>query len=77
MKLCGKCIRKPWPYAITAFISGFIAFVTWLTLTAAGLHPEARQGWTVAAFLVAVSLLFVYMRACMRRHCREDGHRHA
>ena len=76
MKLCGKCIRKPWPYAIVALISTFVAFVTWLTLSAAGIHPEDNQWWTGAAFALAVALLFVYMRACLRRHCNEDGHRH-
>ena len=77
MKLCGKCLRKPWPYAITVFISSFVAFVTWLTLSAAGLRPDVNQWWTGVAFMAAAGLLFIYMRACMRRHCRDDGHRHA
>ena len=76
MKLCGKCIRKPWPYAIVALISGSVAFVTWLTLSAAGIHPDANQWWTAAAFAAVAILLLIYMRACMRRHCRDDGHGH-
>ena len=74
MKLCGKCLRKPWPYAIIIFISSFVAFVTWLTLSAAGVTPGTNQWWTGAAFVAAGSVLFTYMRACMRRHCREDHH---
>ena len=70
-------MRKPWPYAIAMLISGFVAFVTWLTLSAAGMHPETNQWWTIGAFLAAALVLFVYMRACMSRHCREDGHSHA
>jgi len=74
MKLCGKCRKKPWPYAIALFISGFVAFVTWWTPAAAGVSAEAGRWWTGIAFLVAVAMLLGYMVSCMRRHCAEDQH---
>lgn len=73
MKWCGACRKKPWPYALALFIAGFIAFVTWLTLAAAGLRPQAIMGWTLGAFLSATSVLFAYLTACIRRHCADDG----
>jgi apolipoprotein N-acyltransferase len=74
MKLCGECRKKPWPYVLVVFISTFVAFVTWLTLSAAGLAPEANRWWTALAFLIAGGVLFIYMMSCMRRHCADDGH---
>ena len=76
MKLCGKCRRKPWPSAIAVFISTFVAFVTWLTLSVAGLRPDDKLWWTITAFLVSVVILFSYMISCMRRHCADDRHAH-
>lgn len=76
MKLCGKCRKKPWPYAIAVFISTFVAFVTWLTLSVAGLTPDDKLLWTVTAFLASAITLFSYMISCMRRHCADDQHAH-
>jgi|GEM_PF-6030358 len=42
MKLCCECRKKPWPYALVLFISSFVAFVTWLTLSAAGVGGQAK-----------------------------------
>ena len=74
MKLCANCRKKPWPYAIALFIAIFVAFVTWWTLAAAGVSPQASRWWTVVAFLVAGGVLVSYMVSCMRRHCAEDRH---
>lgn len=74
LKLCGKCRRKPWPYLMAMFLSSFIAFVTWLTLSAADLPENPRNLMTAGVFLVAVSLLVGYMISCMRRHCDDDEH---
>lgn len=74
MSLCGKCRKKPWPYALVLFISTFIGFVTWLTLSAVGFAPALRTGLTVVAFLAAAAVLFSYMISCMRRHCADDQH---
>jgi hypothetical protein len=74
MSLCGECRKKPWPYALVLFISSFVAFVTWLTLSAAGLQPDTRLWLTAGAFLVAVTVLLSYMVSCMRRHCSDDKH---
>jgi hypothetical protein len=74
MKLCGECRKNPWPYVLVVFISTFVAFVTWLTLSAAGLKPDANRWWTALAFLVAGGVLFSYMVSCMRRHCADDRH---
>ncbi len=76
MSLCGECRKKPWPYALVLFISTFVAFVTWLTLSAAGLHPDATLLLTAGAFLIAATVLFSYMVSCMRRHCSDDNHHH-
>ena len=56
------------------FISSFIAFVTWLTLTAADLPDNPRNLMTAGVFLVAASLIVGYMVSCMRRHCADDQH---
>ena len=72
--LCGKCRRKPWPYLMVLFISTFIAFVTWLTLSAADLPASSRNIMTAGAFLIAVGVLLSYMVSCMRRHCADDQH---
>jgi len=56
------------------FISTFVGFVTWLTVSAAGFTPDARVWLTVAAFLVAAVVLFGYMVSCLRRHCSDDQH---
>ena len=77
MKLCGKCRKKPWPFAIVGFLSTFVAFVTWLTLAAAGFTPEVSRWLTVVAFLAAGGVLSSYMVACMRRHCADDRHAHS
>ena len=43
------------------FISGFIAFVTWLTLSAADLQENPRNLMTAGVFLVAIGVLVGYM----------------
>jgi hypothetical protein len=77
MSLCGECRKKPWPYVLVVFISTFVAFVTWLTLSAVGMLPDARLWLTVGAFLIAATILLSYMVSCMRRHCSDDNHHHA
>jgi hypothetical protein len=74
MRLCGKCRKKPWPYALVLFISTFVGFVTWLTMSAVGLAPAVTNGVTIGAFLIAAVVLFSYMISCMRRHCADDQH---
>jgi hypothetical protein len=56
------------------FISTFVAFITWLTLSAAGLAPHVNRWWTALAFLAAGGVLSGYMISCMRRHCADDQH---
>ena len=74
MKLCSKCRKNLWPYALILFISSFIAFVTSLTLSAAGIRPEHNFWWSAGAFLAASVTLLTYMVSCMRRHCHDDHH---
>lgn len=74
MKLCGACRRKPWPFALALFIASFIAFVTWLTLAAAGLQSQAKFFGTATAFFLVTVVLFGYITACIRRHCHDDKH---
>lgn len=76
MRLCGECRKKPWPYAIVIFIATFVAFVTWLTVSAAGLSSGSSIIWTSVSFVAAVALLASYMISCMRRHCSDDKHTH-
>ena len=76
MRLCGACRKKPWPYAIVLFIATFVAFVTWLTLSAAGLASGASIIGTSVAFIAATMLLASYMVSCLRRHCADDKHSH-
>jgi hypothetical protein len=59
---------------LVLFISTFVAFVTWLTLAAAGLQPDVRLWLTAGAFLIAATVLVGYMVSCMRRHCSDDKH---
>jgi hypothetical protein len=58
------------------FISSFVGFVTWLTLSAAGLDAQIKLWATVGMFLFVAVLLVNYMLACMRRHCADDRHHH-
>lgn len=74
MALCNKCRKKPWPYALVLFISTFVGFVTWLTLSAVGFETGTRSLLTAGAFLAATVVLSGYMVSCLRRHCSDDGH---
>ena len=74
MKLCSECRKKPWPYAIVVLISTFAGFLTWLTLSTAGIAPEINRWLSSAAFLAVAATLVTYMLRCMRRHCKEDDH---
>ncbi len=69
MKLCNKCEMKVWPYLIVAFIAGFSAFLTWLTLTASRATENIVFVFTATVFLGVLTLLSVYVTSCMRRHC--------
>jgi len=59
---------------LVLFISTFVAFVTWLTLSAAGAGGQLRLWSTAGMFLLVAILLLNYMLACMRRHCADDQH---
>ena len=74
MNLCCECRKKPWPYALVLFISTFVGFVTWLTLSAAGLTADTLAWGAGCAFLVSALILYGYMISCMRRHCSHDNH---
>lgn len=76
MSLCCDCRRKPWPYALVLFISTFVGFVTWLTLSAAGIPADSRLWFTAGAFVAAGVILSSYMVSCIRRHCSDDNHNH-
>ena len=73
MRFCTECRKTPWPFAIAMFIAAFTAFLTWLTLAAAGIDAEANRWWTVGVFVGVFGLLTTYMYSCMRRHCRHDN----
>ena len=72
MKICGGCKKKMFPVAMVIFLSTFIAFVTWLTLSAAGLPDSANRLWTFGAFFIAAAILGSYMVSCIRRHCFDE-----
>ncbi len=74
MKLCGECRKTLLPYLMAAFISAFIAFLTWFMLAFTGLPLEAKRWWTVGSFLGVFGLLLSYLFSCLRRHCSHDGH---
>jgi hypothetical protein len=74
MELCADCRRKVCPYLLVAFLSPAVGFVTWLTLSAARIPPDAIRWWTGGVVLVFGGILFGYLLNCMRRHCQSDGH---
>ena len=74
MKLCEECRKKPWPFLIAIIIALFVAFLTSLTLGAAGLTADANRLWTAGVFIGVIAVLLSYMVVCMRRHCREGHH---
>lgn len=76
MKLCSECRRTPLPYIVPLFVAGFSAFLTWLTLSVAGIDPQANRWWTAGVFLGVLGLLMGYMVSCIRRHCTHQDHAH-
>ena len=68
--LCGSCRRRYWPYVTGLFVSGIVAFLTWLTLDAAGLQGLSNERWTVALFFCMLACTWSYTYTCVRRHCR-------
>lgn len=77
MRLCTECRSKIWPYAIVVLVAGFSAFITWLTVSAAGASETTIQMASVSVFIGVGGLLLGYMLCCLRRHCRHDDHSHA
>lgn len=77
MRLCAECRSKIWPYAIVVLVAGFSAFITWLTVSAAGASETTIQMASVSVFIGVGGLLLGYMLCCLRRHCRHDDHSHA
>jgi hypothetical protein len=77
MSICGECAKTVWPYFIVVFISGIVAFLTWLTLSAAGIEPKLVVWLTGGAFFGAFALLLSYIISCMRRHCRHHRIAHS
>lgn len=69
MSVCAKFGRRLWPFLIALFFSLFAAFLTWLTLSSAGIAGHVNFGWTVAVFLAVLTLLLVYVINCLRRYC--------
>ena len=75
--LCGSCRRRYWPYVTGLLVSGFAAFLTWLTLDVAGMQELSNQRWTVALFVCVLACTWAYTYACVRRHCRVHSTRSA
>jgi hypothetical protein len=61
---------------MVAFISGMIAFVTWLVLGFAQSAPLTQMVGTASVFVAVGSTLVHYVLSCMRRHCAQLGHQH-
>ena len=76
MRLCADCHMTPWPYLLAVFISGFVAFLTWLTLEYKEISATTAAWLTAAVFCAVLAFLLSYMVACMRRHCGHDGASH-
>jgi hypothetical protein len=76
MRLCSDCRKTPWPFVMVTFISGAIAFVTWLVLGFAQSDPLVQIIGTVAVFIAVAATLLHYVLSCMRRHCEQLGHQH-
>ena len=70
MRLCKECRRTGWPYLIAILVAGFAAFLTWLTLAAAGFAPQENLRWTLGMLVGVAVALSLYVASCMRRHCR-------
>jgi hypothetical protein len=75
MKLCPQCNGSPWPFVMVLFMASLLAFVTWLMLTFAGADPLQASVGTALAFFAVGGTMLHYVLACMKRHCRHDGHR--
>jgi CDP-diglyceride synthetase len=79
MKLCPECSNSPWPFVMVAFMSAFVAFLTWLTLSLSELGMTERLVGSGAVFVAVASTLAHYVVSCLKRHCRhgkESGQPH-
>ncbi len=75
MRPCSDCQLK-WPFLLAVFISGFVAFLTWLVLDYKDIAAITSAWITVAVFSAVLAFLLTYMVACLRRHCTHGGVSH-
>ena len=69
-QFCRRFGHHAWPFLIVAFLGAFVAFITWLTLAAAGFPAHVIFGWSIAAFLLVSLVLGLNAVSCVRRHRR-------
>jgi len=74
MKRCFGSSYSPWPFVMVLFIASVLAFVTWLTLSLAGLGRFEQIAGSSFVFLAVGGTMLHYVIACMRRH-RDQGNR--
>ncbi|MEJ2387781.1 MAG: hypothetical protein P8Y27_10905 [Chromatiaceae bacterium] len=55
---------------MVVFISGVVAFLTWLILSLSSLEAIIRLVGSGAAFVGVAGTLAYYVVSCMKRHCR-------
>jgi CDP-diglyceride synthetase len=79
MKLCPECGSVWWPFVVVVFISGVVAFLTWLMFSLSSVEGVIRLVGSAAVFVGVASTLAHYVVSCMKRHCRhgtEPLHHH-
>jgi disulfide bond formation protein DsbB len=79
MKLCPECSSVRWPFGVAVFISGVVAFLTWLMFSLSSVEGVIRLVGSAAVFVGVASTLAHYVVSCMKRHCRhgtEPLHHH-
>ncbi len=76
MKLCPRCKKTFLPFVMILLIASLASFMTWLSLSLSDVAGLPLAIACVGVFLAVGGTLLHYVLSCMRRHCREWGHRH-
>ncbi len=77
MRLC-KYFGRYAPYLLIPFFATAIAFLSWITMTVAGVSPDVAELITILVFLICGSVTAFYIIRCMSRGgCRTACDRQA
>jgi hypothetical protein len=72
VKLCGHCIKRPWPFLVVLFVTAVPTFLVWMTLRGKDLATEMVYSWTALTFAIVGSVMLTYVVTCLRRHCSHE-----